>query len=125
MLNKLKEEILKCPQCNVIEDVLSCFPLSKKDKFEYSNFCLFHKEKIIRFDERKKVIDILEEIENPYPLDIFLRLELSENETEQINHFLKVNFDFPLDRLSAEIMRRARDNLKNQIIDKLKEKNGN
>jgi hypothetical protein len=72
----------------------------------------------------KEVKDAVENLPNPYPEDIFPKLELSEFQTIEINNFLLHNsyFGFAFDRLSAELMRRARENLIKELLKVLGEK---
>ena len=69
------------------------------------------------------VLKLINELPNPYPEDIFPKLELSEFQTQTINDFLLSNLRFPLDRLSAELMRRARENLKEELKSKINGEN--
>lgn len=61
------------------------------------------------------IIREIENIENPYPEDIFPEIKLTKFLTNEVNYILKTKFGFSLDRLSAELMRRARSNFKEQI----------
>ncbi len=70
-------------------------------------------------DERERIIEIINNIENPYPLDIFPKVELSEFQSHTINDFLCSNLRITLDGFSAELMRRARENLIKEILEKL------
>jgi len=72
--------------------------------------------------QKQKIIEEIENLPNPYPLDIFPRIELKDFQTQQINDFLNINFKFGFDRLSAELMRRARENCKLDILKSLGEK---
>ena len=56
------------------------------------------------------------ELPNPYPYDIYPKLELSDFQSQSINDFLLSNLKFPIDRLSAEMMRRARENVKQELL---------
>lgn len=67
---------------------------------------------------RKMVSKAIDERE-PYPEDIFPPLNLSEFQTHTINDFLTSNLRFPLDRLSAEMMRRSRNNFKAELKETL------
>jgi hypothetical protein len=75
--------------------------------------------------QKQKMIEEIENLPNPYPLDIFPKLELSEFQTQTINDFLASNLRFHFDRLSAELMRRARENCKLDILKVIGEENGN
>jgi len=68
-------------------------------------------------DEFEKIIN---KIENPYPEDIFPKL--SEEEINLVKVILKRNSIISMDRLSAELMRRARETLKEEIKSKLRRK---
>lgn len=70
---------------------------------------------------KKEILEIIENLPNPYPTDIFP--EINQKIFEEINKELQKKFKFPLDRLSAELMRRARNNLKEDIIKEIKEGN--
>ena len=67
-------------------------------------------------DEFEKMID---EIENPYPEDIFPKL--SEEEINLVKVILKRNSIISMDRLSADLMRRARETLKEELKSEIKE----
>jgi hypothetical protein len=68
---------------------------------------------------RKEAIKIIEEMKNPYPEDIFPKLDIREFQTIRINDFLIRCFSFTFDRLSAELMRRARENVKKELLNSL------
>jgi len=70
--------------------------------------------------QNQKIIEEIESLHNPYPLDIFP--ELTRQQLFDINILLRNNFNFSLDRLSAELMRRARENCKLDILKSLGEK---
>jgi len=59
--------------------------------------------------KKECILKMIAEIKNPYPLDIFP--EIHEELFEEINQELINKFEFPLDRLSASLMRKARENL--------------
>ena len=65
----------------------------------------------------KDVVKLIEEVKNPYPTDVFP--EIHEELLEEINHELMNKFEFPLDRLSAHLMRLARNTLKEELKQKL------
>jgi hypothetical protein len=67
-------------------------------------------------DKVKKIIDNLE---NPYPEDIFP--ELTRIDLEYVNHVFNKSY-LKLDRVSASLMRKARKNLIEEIKQKLGEK---
>jgi len=72
--------------------------------------------------EKQKIIEEIENLPNPYPLDIFPKLK--DWQLREINNWLlrTKGFEFPLDRLSAELMRRARENVKQELLNSLGEK---
>jgi len=74
---------------------------------------------------RKKIIEEINNLSNPYPLDIFPKVELSEFQSHTINDFLCSHLRVTLDGLSAELMRRARETCKLEILKTLGEKDGN
>ena len=61
---------------------------------------------------------LIKNVKNPYPIDVFP--EIHEELLEEINQELMNKFEFPLDRLSAHLMRIARENLKEEILKKIK-----
>jgi hypothetical protein len=65
------------------------------------------------------VMKIIDELKNPYPLDIFPKVD--ENKMERIHDLLIQDMKMPLDRLSAELMRRARNIMKEELKSKLQE----
>lgn len=77
----------------------------------------------IRKDEREKCIEefekMIDEIENPYPTDIFP--EITDKAWKDIQKVLNDKFlGFPFDRISANLMRKARLNFKDEIKQQLK-----
>ena len=73
--------------------------------------------------ERKDILEIIKNLKNPYPLDIFPKIELSPFQTKQLNNFLLSDYylGFSLDQLSAELMRRARENVKQELLKSIEE----
>jgi hypothetical protein len=69
--------------------------------------------------QKQEFEKILDEIENPYPIDIYP--EINEEIFKEIHKELEEKFKMPLDRLSANLMRRARETLKEELKSKLKE----
>jgi hypothetical protein len=65
--------------------------------------------------EMKRVIKIIREVEkkNPYPYDIFPKLE--ESRIKLIGKSFYTNFGISLDRFSAHLMRISRNNVIEQI----------
>lgn len=55
--------------------------------------------------------EYLENLPNPYPEDIFPKLELSGEQTRRLNNFCIDVLGCTLDKFSAELMRRGRNNL--------------
>lgn len=119
-------------QNQIAEQELKEFPALQKEIIEIMNkarcyetdrnktlpFTYKECEKAIELalkSKEKEMLDVIDKLENPYPIDIFPKLELSEFQEQVINDFLISNFRFPLDRLSAELMRRTRNNLKEQL----------
>jgi hypothetical protein len=72
-------------------------------------------------NQNQEFIELIENIKNPYPEDIFPKIELSEFQTHTINDFLCSHLRITLDSFSAELMRRARNNLKEELKQKLGE----
>ncbi len=64
-------------------------------------------------EQTQEIIKLIDEIKNPYPEDLFP--EIHEELFEEINQELINKFEFPLDRLSANLMRKARENLKEEL----------
>ena len=73
--------------------------------------------------ERERILEGIENIKNVYPEDIFPKIELEEWQRDKLNEFLESNFGFPIDRFSAELMRRARNNLCEELTKQIKEEN--
>ena len=71
-----------------------------------------------RLEQSEEVLKLINEIKNPYPEDIFP--EIHEELFEEINQELQNKFEFPLDKLSASLMRKARENLKKELKDAIK-----
>jgi hypothetical protein len=71
---------------------------------------------MIKIEDVEKMID---EIKNPYPTDIFP--ELTIEQLREIDSLIQLKLYLPLDRLSASLMRRARNNLKDELKQSLKE----
>ncbi len=101
------------------------YSLGRREDFEpvipirKSNFDRILKE--VREQTKQKIIEVIKKLKNPYPLDIFPKLELTSHQSQAINNYLKAYFDFPLDRLSAEMMRRARENVKQELLKSIEE----
>lgn len=70
--------------------------------------------------ERRRIKDGIEKIENPYPEDIFP--ELDKESLYSISELLNKTLSITLDRLSAHIMRRARNELIKEVLALLEEK---
>ena len=71
---------------------------------------------MIKIEDVNKMID---EIKNPYPTDIFP--EITEKTFKDIQKVLNEKFlGFPFDRISANLMRRARNILKDELKQSLK-----
>ena len=70
---------------------------------------------------KQKIIEVINNLKNPYPLDIFPKLELTQRQSEDINDFLWRYYRITFDRLSAEIMRRARENVKQELLKSIEE----
>jgi hypothetical protein len=69
----------------------------------------------------EEVEKMINEIKNPYPTDIFP--EITERAWKDIQKVLNDKFlGFPFDRISANLMRRARINLTEELKQELKEK---
>ena len=95
----------------------------KKDYKFISEF-QFKKKQIedIKEQGRNDAIEIIKEMKNPYPLDLFPKIELDKGQSNGIDEFLRRVYGFSLDRLSAELMRRARENVKQELLNSLGEK---
>jgi len=76
---------------------------------------IFHERYILR-ERVKKVID---NINNPYPISVFPKLILTKEQTRRLSMFCVDALGFTLDRFSAELMRRARENIKEEILKEL------
>ena len=63
----------------------------------------------------KEVVDVIDELKNPYPEDIFPKVELSKTGTEKVSRFFGREISISLDRFSASLMRKARENVKEEI----------
>ena len=74
---------------------------------------------------KKEALDIINEIPNPYPTDIFP--ELTKEELKYISRLLENadRYKFTLDRLSAHIMRTTLNNFKEYFKGKIDEENNN
>ena len=72
--------------------------------------------------ERQRLKEGIENIKNPYPEDIFPKVELSEFQSHTINDFLCSHLRITLDGFSAEIMRRARNELIKEVLALLENK---
>ena len=70
--------------------------------------------------QKQKIIEEIENLPNPYPEDIFL--PVSKEEYTAIHNLLLKHFNFPLDRLLADLMRIARENCKLDILKVIGEK---
>lgn len=81
----------------------------------FCNRCLTLK---VLLQQNKDFEELIENIKNPYPTDIFPKL--TQLELDKVNALLEQVLKFPLDRLSAELMRRARNNFKEELKQKLK-----
>lgn len=68
-----------------------------------------------RLEQTQAVLLLIETLKDPYPKDIFP--EIHEELFEEINQELQNKFEFPLDRLSASLMRKARKNLIKDLKD--------
>lgn len=76
------------------------------------------KQRVTGYISIEKVEEIINNIENPYPEDIFPKVDFYQ--LEQVKELCN-NLGFPLDRLSAELMRRARETLKEELLNKIRE----
>ena len=70
----------------------------------------------------KNIIEKIKNLQNPYSEDIFPKI--TKLQIEQIDVLLKTHLDFPLDRLSASLMRKARENCKEDIIKSIGDSDG-
>jgi len=76
-------------------------------------------EKAIQ-EAKKEFKDAVENLENPYPFNIFL--PVSKEEYTAIHNLLLKHFNISLDRISADLMRIARENVKQELLKALEEK---
>jgi hypothetical protein len=74
-----------------------------------------------RAEREREIIEIMDCFRNPYPKDIFL--PILKEEYTAIHILLLKHFGVTLDRVSADLMRRARGIFKEELISKIKEKN--
>jgi hypothetical protein len=65
---------------------------------------------------QKWFIEKIDNLKNPYPEDVFPKIELSEFQAHTINDFLCSHLRITLDGFSAELMRRARNNLLEELF---------
>ena len=120
-MNKINEEIRKVEE-EIENEILSCsYNKRKQDKNHECSDCRDEidllKTELQTLQECKKMFeDVVEKLKNPYPEDIFPKLNLSEFQTHIINDFLLSNLRFSFNKLSAEIMRRARENVKQELL---------
>jgi hypothetical protein len=71
---------------------------------------------------KKEILKLINNIKNPYPLDVFPRLE-SEDVTFVVEK-IKDNSAISPDRYAAHLMRIARENLKDDLIEALTQSKG-
>lgn len=90
----------------------SCGDITFSNEIMYCNECQ------TTLKERNKIIKMVEDKENPYPIDVFG--ELSPINLVSIHDMLEKKFGFPLDRLSAHIGRFVFNNTKEEILTKLR-----
>ena len=107
--DKIKEQLRKA--------IINSYP----DLLDFDNSLAEYEQFIIQ-SQNQKIIEDINNLPNPYPLDLFPKLDLREYQTKRLNNFLISSFDFTFDRLSAELMRRARENCKLDILKSLGEK---
>ena len=69
---------------------------------------------------KQEIINLINNIENPYPEDIFPKIEKGELKLVEV-FLLKQVPRISMDKLSAHLMRIARENLKEDIIKLIKE----
>ena len=82
------------------------------DMLDFNN-CLKELRKFWKEQQNKEFIELIKNIKNPYLEDIFPKL--TQLELDKINALLESVLKFPLDRLSADLMRRARNNLQEEL----------
>lgn len=78
--------------------------------------------------EKQKLVSLklIDNLENPYPEDIFPRLlMLTDKQSNKLNKFLLKEVGITLDRFSAELMRRSRENTKEDLSKQLKQEGFN
>ena len=84
---------------------------------EYKKHKKLDWSKIAEAKIKSEINVLIDNLENPYPIDVFPKL--SEFDLEMITRDFEDYFRISVDRFSAELMRRARDNLKHEIKDKI------
>ena len=97
--------------------------MSKHD-CSFDEGLIYHKERYYKLKAQlkgfeqaeKEMIEKINSLENPYPTDIFLKTELSKTGTEKVNKFFRNEIGITLDNFSANLMRKARENLKEELI---------
>jgi len=101
-------------------------PQEKHDKILIENKPFFDKRLIEqgKQEERQRLAKEIKNIKNPYPKDVFPKVELNEFQSHTINDFLCSHLRITLDGFSAELMRRARDELKKEVLALLSEEKG-
>lgn len=67
---------------------------------------------------QERCLNMIEELPNPYPTDIFP--EISHLDYIKIHQMLLSKFNISLDRVSADLMRRARKTMKEELTQKIK-----
>lgn len=109
---KYPEEIIKC--------IDKFFPKGNKKRGEalvLQAVAFIEGENQALLSQKQEFEKMIDEIENPYPIDIFPKL--TQTDLDKVNALLEQVLKFPLDRLSAEMMRKARNNLKEELKQKL------
>jgi len=106
------------------EEIGKLMQFCKHNQEAFDRICKIARlSKDLEEQSRKEAVKIIKKIENPFPFGIFL--PVSREEYTAIHHLLLKHFNIPLDRVSADLMRMARNNLQKEILEKLQEKNEN
>ena len=125
---KTKEQIKKGCGKKVLtervdkEDAVFCggYKINKYDDSKSKIYCNKCEAKVsIIQDYEKEILEMIKNLKNPYPEDVFL--PVSKEEYTAIHNLLLKKFNIPLDRVSADLMRIARKILKEELISKIKE----
>lgn len=100
--------------------VAQCYRNWEAEGCECEGFIHSNDYNIGREEALAEVEKIIDEEKNPYPTDIFP--EITDEGFKEIQLILNKHFlAFPFDRISANLMRRARETMRGDFKQKLKE----